>query len=411
MRARRPRDRRRRHDQHVRARRPCPSAPCAGAARTGAARRPPPATGRANATPSCTSAWVPITRSTAPSAMPSRTRARSLPVTRRAQQRVGRAVASAVSCGTPSGASSRRRLSASVAAFGAATSRNAHARPSALQERRGGAHVLAGQDLGGRHDRGLVARTGSRRGTRAARRGSCPSPRRPAAARSSAGGAPWPRRPRRWRAAGPRWARTAASPRDGRSARRRRRARHPGALGRQAVLAERDAQLQREQLVELQPFDGARASVTSSLGEMDVAQRPVVGQALARARSPRAAASGIGAGSWSAPRGPARGSSGCVMPSDAGWTGRDPPVCTRSPSSVAAQHLDLLVRCSCSASRVARDDAGDRQLLTHRGRRRDPRLVEERQIEVAGVVGDRDGDHATGCGCACGADRPLSRGR
>ncbi len=105
-------------------------------------------------TASCTSAWVPITRSTPPSAIPARIRARSFPVT------------AAVSSAYVTGSSLRRRRVELLEQRALAVRRRRAARAAieeidradAREQGRDRAGVLGGEDLGGRHDGGLMAR-------------------------------------------------------------------------------------------------------------------------------------------------------------------------------------------------------------------------------------------------------------
>ena len=64
---------------------------------------------------------------------------------------------------------------------------------------------------------------------------------------------------------------------------------------------------------------------------------------------------------------------------------------------VAAEHLDLLVR-ELEPSLVPRGHARDRDLHPLLVEVGGPRLVEERQVEEPGPVGERDRDHRLAAG-------------
>jgi hypothetical protein len=171
--------------------------------------------------------------------------------------------------------------------------------------------------------------------------------------------------------------------------RRARSVRDPGALGRESSAPEPDPELQREQLVELQPL--ARGlELALIVREVDPPQRSItVGERLGREhvlrdrirerrelleRSPYELADGAGTDAFG----------GAVHRRDA--------TRVHEVLLVASQDLDLLVR-----------ELQSVPVQLHRARHRDlhalavqagsPGLVEEREVEEPGAVADRDRDH------------------
>ena len=158
--------------------------------------------------------------------------------------------------------------------------------------------VLGGEHLGRGEQRGLAAGVDHLQHRRAARRASCPSRPRPAAAGAS--GAPSPGRaaissPTATLAVGQRVRQRARRTRP--AARRSRGGRGTAGAGRGPQLALHQGQLHRERLVPLQPLAAPRPAISSDGRAVDLAQRGAAGRS-ARARP--AAAAGIGSGGgWS----------------------------------------------------------------------------------------------------------------
>ena len=257
-----------------------------------------------------------------------------------------------------------------------------------VQERRHGSQVLPGEDLGRRHDRRLMA--GLDRDERRVQR----DERLPGSDVSLEQDVHRPGSPHRL---ADRVDRSLLRP--GRLERQRpgeplgQRARHrvrdAGLLGLHAMLAERDPELEREQLVELQPLLRA-GELALILGEMDLPQRLVV------------VAEGFGlhqlGREWIGDRRQLlerRVDQLADRPRRDALRRRMHRRDARRVDQVgliAAEELDLLVRELGTAS-IERDDAGDGHFLPDLVDGGEPRLVEERQIEPAGRVGERDDDH------------------
>ena len=165
--------------------------------------------------------------------------------------------------------------------------------------------------------------------------------------------------------------------------------RDPRGLSGDTMLAERHSQSQYEQLVELQPFGGP-VELTLILGEVDVSQGPVVRAQLLRVddlgrhgvrhrrelldRLPHKLADGAGR-----------------YPLAGGVHGGDPSG-MHLIHLVAAQHLHLLVR-ELASSFVERAHPADGNLDPFAILADRPRLVEEREIQIAGAVVERHHHH------------------
>ena len=163
----------------------------------------------------------------------------------------------------------------------------------------------------------------------------------------------------------------------------------PLLLGLHAMLAEGDPQLQREQLIELQPFAGSRERPIV-VGEMDVANRAVVADDRSRPLQR--------AGHRIVERGQLFERAVDQLADRPGGDALRRLVHRRDPAGmhqvgvVAPQELHLLVR-ELETAPVQRGQARDRHLLALLVLRGQPRLIEEREVEVAGAVADRDRHH------------------
>ena len=164
---------------------------------------------------------------------------------------------------------------------------------------------------------------------------------------------------------------------------------HTGALGLQSLSAERHPELEREQLVELQPL--ARHVELVLIGrEVDPPKSLVaVGQRLGR---PDVLGQRIGLAGQLLQREPhqltdrpSRDAVGRRM------HGGD-PAGVHEVLLAAAKHLDLLVG-ELEPPAIQLDDARHGELCSLLVPGGDPGLVEERQVQEAGSVPDGDGDH------------------
>ncbi len=258
----------------------------------------------------------------------------------------------------------------------------------ALQQRRDRALVLAGQHLRRRHDRRLSTRL-DRHQARVDGHEGLP---RPDVALQQHVHRPW---------RGHRRADLLDRPRLGLRGLERQGGQEPvgqlavravpqaGALRLQAVLPESDPELQGEQLVELQPFHGPR-QLLGVLGEMHVAERRVEILQTFRAHELGGRRVGDRGKPFQRPEDElpdrSRGD-----PLGRGVDRRDPSGVDQVPF-LAAEDLRLQVG-ELQAAPVPRDGARDRRLDPLAIDVRRPRLVEEREVQVPGAVGDRHGDH------------------
>ena len=155
------------------------------------------------------------------------------------------------------------------------------------------------------------------------------------------------------------------------------------------MLAERDPQLEGEQLVELQAFDGPRQLV-GVLGEVHAAKgRVEILQLLGLDQLGRHR---VGDRRQLLERGEHELADRPRRDAFRGAVDRSDPPGVHQVSLLATEDLRLLVP-ELETAPISGDGARDRDLetlLVDPGR---PRLVEVRQVEVAGAVGDRDGHH------------------
>jgi hypothetical protein len=266
--------------------------------------------------------------------------------------------------------------------------RQERSRADRIEQRSHRAHVLAGEDLGGRHDRGLVP--GSDRDQARVQGDERLAGTDVALQEQVHRRRATHRRPDLLHRPKLRLRRLERHRVEQRLRERRLRL-VPHALGlrRQPPLAKAHAELEDEQLVELQ----ARARVVqlAVVGrEVDVADRGVeIRKSFHREdlrghriRHRRDLLERTVHELTDRPRRDAVG----------GGMHRRDPAHVNEVAFVPAEDLDLLVR-ELQLPPVSRGDARHRELGAAAVHRRDPRLVEERELEDAGRVGERDGHH------------------